>query len=103
MQIDELKNVSKEKKDVVIVSIYVHSFNPYTETIENVTKKKEEKGAEWMFALDTGETNVTGKFIENYQRHLSIPTLFIIDKDGFISFSHIGVVKKEKILEEIGT
>lgn len=103
LQLDILKNVSKEKgDDIVIISIYVQQFyfnNPNTK--ENVTKKKEETGAEWTFAVDTLETKVTDEFIEGYITHLSIPTLFVIDKDGYISFSHNKKVEKDELLEEI--
>lgn len=101
-ELEEFKDIYEEVGDqLVMLSIFVQSFNPYTETLENVSKMKEEIDAKWMFALDTDETDVTGKFIESHEELLSVPTHFVIDKNGFISFSKIGYIEKTQLLEEI--
>ena len=108
-QLNELKNISdKYGEDVIIVPIFVQSFDPYADTIENVTKIKEEIGADWLFALDTSKTKVTEKFIETKLDmqpspffYISLPKLFIIDKEGLISFSNGGFVEAEKITSEL--
>jgi PKD repeat protein len=109
-QIEELKNVSLMygKDTVVIISIFVQSFNPFTETEKNITQLKEEMNADWLFALDTSETEVANKFMElnivgdpHAFSWLSLPKLFMIDKNGYISFNSNGFVEKEKIVSEI--
>ena len=108
-QLNEFKNISdKYGEDVIIMSIFVQSFDPYADTVENVTKIKEEIDADWLFALDTSKTKVTEKFIETKLDmqpspffYISLPKLFIIDKEGLISFSNGGFVEAEKITSEL--
>ena len=109
-QIEELKNISLAygNDTVVIISIFVVSYKPSAQTVENVTKIKEEIGADWLFALDTSKTKVTEKFMETKLDtqpspffYISLPKLFIIDKEGLISFSNGGFVEAEKITSEL--
>ena len=62
--------------------------------------------ADWLFALDTSETNVTEKFMETKLKtheffYIRLPKLFIINKEGFISFSSGGFIEEEKIAAEL--
>jgi len=107
-QLYEFKNISnKYGKDLVIISIFVQAFDPLADTVENVTKTKEEIDANWLFALDTSKTNVAEKFMEtrlNKQPdffYLSLPKLFIINKEGYISFVSGGFVEEEKIMAQL--
>ncbi|HEX08298.1 MAG TPA: PKD domain-containing protein [Thermoplasmatales archaeon] len=106
-QLYEFKNISnKYGGEVVVISIFVQSFDPHADTVENVTKIREEIDADWLFALDTSETNVTEKFMETKLKtheffYIRLPKLFIINKEGFISFSSGGFIEEEKIAAEL--
>jgi len=99
-EVADLKEIYEKysKDDVVIISISAQYFNPFTETLENVTKFKEENGADWDFAIDTLSTNVTGKFIKGYTSGFSVPALFVLDKQGYISYSAQGHLTADALM-----
>ncbi len=102
IEIDDLKEVYDEMGDnVSMISIYVKSYNPITVTIENITSVKEENDAQWMFALDDSDTDVMGSYLEGHMEYISVPMHFIIDKNGYISYSKIGYIIKAELTEEL--
>ena len=87
--------------NVSFLTVFMRYFNPRLETIENVTSLKVETGTPWSFALTTSDNDIASNFIIERDLGFSVPSLFIIDKDGYITFSHIGVIPESDLLEEI--
>lgn len=99
--IDEIKALPKETRDsTVIITIDVWFFHP-DESEENLGELKENKSADWVFAMDSPQTNVIGKYYEDPQLGISLPLIFVIDTERVTSYSSTGIVGKEKLLEEI--
>ena len=101
VQIDEFDKFLKNNNEAEILSVYVKSFNPNIVTIENVTAKKNDTNASWMFAIAYDDADFINEFIEAYKERLAVPTSFIIDKDGFVVYSSAGYITETKLEEEI--
>jgi thiol-disulfide isomerase/thioredoxin len=82
----------KHGNEVIMISI----DTDLTESREDLRRFKQEHQAEWVFALDNLEEDVRGKY-----EVLGIPTTFIIDTDGYISYMHYGPVKEIELIKEI--
>lgn len=93
-QMNELSKVHSEVgNDIIILSLA-----PFYESEQDIRSAFEEYINMWIFAIDNTDENVAEKF--NIQ---VIPTLYIIDTKGDISYSSgmSGVTDKDKLLHEI--
>ena len=82
----------KYGNEIIMISI----DTDVTESKEDVREFKQGYNAEWIFALDTIEEYVMGKY-----GVIGLPTTFIVDTKGYISYSHFGPVEENEVLEEI--
>jgi len=95
-EMQELKKVRKNtsEEDVIMISIDVD----YRESVDDIKRVFGEYVDEWIFALDTkGVSQLYGIKV--------IPTLVIIDREGYISFRHEGAMHSDLLIskiEEIG-
>jgi len=78
---------------VVIISI---SIDPVSDTIEKLKQYASENSIEWIIVRDTAK--VAGKYGVS-----AIPTIFIIDQEGIIRYTHVGVTSSSMLLSEIET
>lgn len=95
-QMESLQSVHKKmgnnNGNVTLISIDIDPSDS-EQDVRNEFGKYVDK---WIFAMDNSEENVAGKY-----KVSGIPKLVIVDKDGYISFSHNGLVSEDKILKEI--
>jgi peroxiredoxin len=90
-EIEELKKLYEDLEDQIeMISIYLYG-------VENLSSFKDEQDANWTFGINEN-ASIAKKYI---LKRPVVPTLFIIDKDGFISYSNVGYVEKSKLEEEI--
>jgi len=90
-EIDELKQIkSKFGAQVVIISI---SVNPM-DTNEALRKFAKEHGINWIVARDTA--NLADTYGVS-----AVPTLVIIDKEGYIRYTHVGFTSYEALENEV--
>ena len=92
---EEMKHLNEihDKYDsarVVIMSIGIDT----SESEKQLSDFKNEFGGDWIFAMDTN--NIGDKYTVS-----NIPTMVIVDKDGQISLRDEGVIKSDKLSEEI--
>ena len=90
-QIEELKKVNSyfDPSEVIILSI----DTDYTrENAQMVNEFKDKHSADWIFAMSTAEFN--GEFPAS-----SIPTIYILDRDGDIVYDHQGVESGESLIQ----
>jgi len=78
--------------EFVIISISVAR-----ESDETLRAFAELHGIDWLLAADTAEQNVAGKYGIRYT-----PTLFILDQQRRIAYTHVGRTPAEVLSEEIG-
>lgn len=93
-QMNELSKVHSEVgNDTIILSLA-----PFYEFEQDIRSTFEEYVDMWIFAIDNTDENVAEKY--NVQ---VIPTLYIIDTKGDISYSSgmSGVTSEDKLLQEI--
>ena len=93
-QMNELSKVHSEVgNDTIILSLA-----PFYESEQDIQSTFEEYVDMWIFAIDNTDENVAEKY--NVQ---VIPTLYIIDTKGDISYGSgmSGVTDKDKLLQEI--
>ena len=90
----ELGKVNDEVGDAVVII----SIAPFYESEQEVRTTFEEYVDKWIFVIDNLEEDVAEKY--NVQ---VIPTLYIIDIKGDISYTTglAGVAYKDKLLQEI--
>ena len=101
-QLGILKSVYENvSDDVVFLTVDVQNFNPRTETLDNVSKMKNDSGATWSFAFDTLEKGVTDIFIRDHVYGMSVPDIFIVNTSGHLVFSHTGVLSQSVLIEKI--
>ena len=79
------------KSEVVIISIDIDTVN---ENVQMVRDFRDQYHADWYFAMDTDGVN--GKYGTG-----SIPTLVIIDKDGYQAWKNTGVAPLDQMREQI--
>jgi len=90
-QVGELKEVLREfGGQVVIISI---SVDP-SDTDEDLKEYARENGITWIVARDTAD--VASKYGIKV-----VPTLFIIDEDGYIRYSHEGATGSDVLSREV--
>lgn len=93
LQMAELEAVLEEKGDeIIIVSIGVDKG----ETISDVVSVYGDYVDKWLFLMDDYEEDVGSKY-----RVSPIPYIVIIDKDGNVYNSFLGLTGEETLLEEI--
>jgi len=80
----------KYRDDIVMISIDIDN----SETVEELRDFKEKYGAEWSFAFDSDD-------LMHKYNPLNIPKLVIIDGDGGVTFTDVGVLSEEKLYGEI--
>jgi hypothetical protein len=91
---DELKKIYDNfNDDIIMISISVLGAEDTNEDLKNF---KDYYNAEWNFALDNYDEDVTLKY-----NILSVPKIIIINKNGDISYNHNGFTKSDIIIEEI--
>jgi hypothetical protein len=81
----------RQIEDVLMISIDVD----ITESISKIKDFKETYDAEWIFARDTINEDVSTKYDV-----VGIPVTIIIDRDGYISFRKVGPVTENELVEE---
>jgi thiol-disulfide isomerase/thioredoxin len=81
----------RQIEDVLMISIDVD----ITESISKIKDFKETYDAEWIFARDTIDEDVSTKYDV-----VGIPVTIIIDRDGYISFRKVGPVTENELVEE---
>jgi cytochrome c-type biogenesis protein len=91
-EMPELSKLREEYSDVVIMTI---SVDP-TEPEENLRSFRETyaSNADWLFARDTD------KVLVKY-RAFTLPTIVVIDPEGYISFQKAGLVPAEELMSEV--
>ena len=89
-EMKELSQLGQEYSDVVIMTI---SVDP-TESEETLIDFKEKHNADWLFARDTD--NVWVKY-----RDLYLPTIVVIDPQGYISYQKAALVPVEELRSEV--
>ncbi len=82
----------KHSDDIIIISIDTDE----NESKEDLIEFKQEYNAEWIFTFNNASEDVADKY-----DILGIPTTFIIDVEGYISYMHYGPVKEKELLVEI--
>ena len=91
-EIQHLKVIHEEfGEDLIIMSI---SVDPYYDTVEKLQQLRQEHEIDWIVARDT-----IGIYDE-YDVQL-IPTLAIIDQEGYIQHRHVGLTDESVLREEI--
>ena len=85
LELNELRNLYPETV-LTIISVDVDPG----ETPEQVRSFRDEHGARWYFALDTDDLST------KYDAS-SIPTMVIIDKDGYLVWRHQGVTRLDDL------
>ena len=81
------------EEEVVIISIDIDPENP-DETEEAVRAFRDQYHANWVFAMDTDHVN------DNYGTG-SIPTLVIIDRDGYKRWQKAGTAETDELVAQI--
>ena len=82
----------KYDNEIAMISIDMDT----TESEKNLLEFKQKYNAEWIFALDTNEKDITKDYKVG-----GIPMTFIIDTKGYISYKHLGPVEKNEMIREI--
>jgi len=91
-EIPHLKSLhEKFGEDLIIISI---SVSPSSDTVEKLQEFRQEHGIDWIIARDTIE-------ISNEYDVQFIPTLVIIDQEGYIQHRHVGLTDESVLYEEI--
>lgn len=81
---------NKYKGQIFLISV---SIDPY-DTDVDLKNWANQSGANWTYARDTA--NIAHLFKVTY-----IPTLVIIDKNGCVQFTHVGLVSAQILSQEI--
>lgn len=81
----------KYEGQVVLISI---SVSPLTDSVEVLQQYSRKYNATWIWARDTA--NVARDY-----KVTAIPTIVIVDKEGYIRFSHVGVVDASSLSREV--
>jgi cytochrome c-type biogenesis protein len=91
-EMPELSKLREEYSDVVIMTISVDPIEPE----ENLRSFRETyaSNADWLFARDTD------KVLDKY-RAFTLPTIVVIDPQGYISFQRANLVPAEELAAEV--
>lgn len=91
-EIPHLKSLhEKFGEDLVIISI---SVSPSSDTVESLLRFRQEHEMNWIIARDT--IGVSDKYGVQY-----IPTLVIVDQEGYIQHRHVGLTEESVLHGEI--
>jgi cytochrome oxidase Cu insertion factor (SCO1/SenC/PrrC family) len=94
LQMSELKKIyEKFKDDITLISISVWWSDDEEKNLQDF---KNYYQAEWIFALDTINEDVTMKYYVN-----SVPKIVIIDKNGNMNYSYSGFISNEILNKQI--
>ncbi len=92
-QLTELKAIrtAYPQEQLAMASI---SFDPATDTDESLSRLADNVSATWILARDT--TGISDAYNVNIA-----PTIFLIDRTGFIRYTHMGFTKSKILTPEI--
>jgi thiol-disulfide isomerase/thioredoxin len=91
-EIPVLKLLHQEfNETVVIISI---SISPEIDTVEKLQLFRQENEINWTIARDTAEVN------SDYGIN-TIPTLIIVDQEGYIRYQHVGLTEQQVLQGEV--
>jgi peroxiredoxin len=92
-QLTELKAIraAYPQEQLAMVSI---SFDPATDTDEILSRLADNVSATWILARDT--TGIS----DTYEVNIA-PTIFLVDRTGFIRYTHTGFTKSKILAPEI--
>jgi peroxiredoxin len=91
-EISNLKSLHEEfGDDLVIISI---SVSPSSDTAEKLQEFRQEYQMNWIIARDT--IGINDEYGVQY-----IPTLVVIDQEGYINHKHVGLTDESVLHEEI--
>ena len=94
LQMSELKNLYEQFKDeIIMISVSVWWAEDKAAELQGF---KDYYQAEWMFALDTTDEDVTTKY-----NAISVPRIIIVNKNGDIAYTSSGWVSYEVLTEKI--
>ncbi len=94
LQMSELKHLYEQFKDeIIMISVSVWWAEDEADDLEEF---RDYYHAEWMFALDTTDEDVTTKY-----NAISVPRIIIVNKNGDIAYTSSGLVSSEVLTEEI--
>ncbi len=79
-------------EDLIIISI---SVSPSSDTVEKLQQFRDDHGIDWFVARDTAGVH------DKYGNIWPIPTLVIIDQEGYIQHQHSGLTDESVLREEI--
>lgn len=92
-EMPHLKAVQDEfRKELVVISI---SVDPDYDSVERLKQFRQDYNISWILARDT--TNVHSLYNVS-----AIPTLYIVDQDGYIRFYQIGLTEEHVLAIEVG-
>jgi cytochrome c-type biogenesis protein len=89
-EMKELVQLRQEKTEVVILTVSVDPL----ETDDNLRDFKEKYNADWLFARDTD------RVLDKYWA-FTLPTIVVIDPQGYISFQKAALVSTEELALEV--
>ena len=78
-------------EELVIISI---SVDPNYDSVERLKSFRQDYNITWTLARDT--TNVQAQY-----NVTAIPTLYIIDQNGYVRFHHVGLTEEDALITEI--
>ena len=91
-EIPHLNSLHEEfNEDLVIISI---SVSPSLDTVEKLQQFRQEHEIDWILARDT--IGIYDEYNVQY-----IPTLVIVDQEGYIQRRHVGLTDESVLKEEI--
>jgi len=91
-EIPHLKSLrEKFGEDLIIISV---SVSPSSDTVEKLQEFRQEHGIDWVIARDT--IGINDEYGVQY-----IPTLVIIDQEGYIRHRHVGLTDESVLYGEI--
>jgi len=83
---------SKFGSEVVMVII---SIDPSTDTESLLRQHRNQNLMGWIAIRDTA------KLYDTYGTKGTTPTIFIIDKNGYIAYQHVGITKSSVLISEV--
>jgi len=92
-EMPELVKLHEKHPDVLIITVDVDP----SESDAVLSRFKEKYGADWLFARDTD--NVWVRYQDPYQPY--IPTLVVINPQGYISFQKADLIKEDQLEKEV--
>jgi len=91
-EIPHLRSLQEEfGEDLIIISI---SISPSSDTVEKLQQFRQEHEIDWIVARDTIGMN------DGYDVQI-VPTLVILDQEGYIQYRHVDFTDESVLREEI--